>query len=704
MATQPHRQPSSPPIAAPYNFVPLGSKIVQPEWAELVSHDWPFKDGVSGTLDYTLTAHSPILVAGPQTQGQPKSFYSIGNSQHDYAIHGATLKGMIRSVLEIASFSRMTLVEDTRYAVRDLTPQARLFYGDKLTESVGDKRYRARPQAGWLFFDQKTDPNEPRWRIQPCAYSRVEHDDLAAFVSDNWWRSVPRVSAKQKYEHWGTRSLAIRFDPGQVQWHNHSDGKQLEYSRATNLGRGATDGMLVFTGQPAARPNKPEKRKGKKHLEFVFHSPASAHLDVSPSVMSDFLEIHKPRPEFGYAGEEWDYWVRKPRIPVFYLPDAAGKVASLGLALMFKLPYKKSVHDAIPKMHREGENDRPDFATLIFGYSGEDVAGRALKGRAWFETAVAVAGTTENSEPIRTVLNSPKPSYYPNYIRQATNKATNPKTPYRTFMDDQAEIRGWKRYPARPRLSPATPGADGVTQTLNPLAAGAQFKGRLVFHNLRPAELGALIWSLTWGGRSDLRHSIGSGKPLGMGQVSIALDRAELQPNDGSEGQALSAYQKKFSEYMNSQVEHWAKSDQIKALCGMASPGKAAAFKGKLENMSLGDGPQSNQFQNAKKNRLVLAEYPGLEWTPQSAASARPDDPVEWKAVRLQFNKGNGEITANGPNGARGITNRDQAKALIDALPEAAKGVLKNNRLVADIQVEYIGGKNWCITHITPRS
>jgi len=53
-------------INAPYNFVPLSKVIVIPEWAEQVSHDIPFKDGLSGEIGFTLTAHSPLLVGGKQ--------------------------------------------------------------------------------------------------------------------------------------------------------------------------------------------------------------------------------------------------------------------------------------------------------------------------------------------------------------------------------------------------------------------------------------------------------------------------------------------------------------------------------------------------------------------------------------------------------------------------------------------------------------
>ena len=44
-----------PTIKAPFNFVPLSDKVFFPDWADKISHDIPFEDGVSGTIELTLT-------------------------------------------------------------------------------------------------------------------------------------------------------------------------------------------------------------------------------------------------------------------------------------------------------------------------------------------------------------------------------------------------------------------------------------------------------------------------------------------------------------------------------------------------------------------------------------------------------------------------------------------------------------------------
>ena len=50
-------------LRAPYNFVPLSSDgVFHPDWAERISMDVPFKDGMTGVIDVTFKAESPIFV------------------------------------------------------------------------------------------------------------------------------------------------------------------------------------------------------------------------------------------------------------------------------------------------------------------------------------------------------------------------------------------------------------------------------------------------------------------------------------------------------------------------------------------------------------------------------------------------------------------------------------------------------------------
>ncbi len=678
-------------IDAPYNFVPLADWVHIPDWAKYVSHDLPFRDGLSGHLDLTITAHTPILVGREQ---QPASAHAPGQVHPyqlpggRYALPGTALKGMIRSVVEIASFSRMALVDNQRLGVRDLTPGARPFYGNFMTKTVGKNTYQALAKAGWLSFDTARGV----WSIQPCEYARVERSDLVAYHGAPWININNRPTAGDKYAAWH-RPLDIQFDPGPATAHAHN-GKSLVYRKASNLGTGVTHGILVFTGQP----------NHHKHLEFIFFGTVGVQIRVPDDVFRGFLDIHDQKTE-NAPRTVWDDWKNKARVPVFYLeePGHPGTVASLGLALMYKLAYRHSIHDAIhhssPK-HLDGGGD--DLATLLFGRVGatpED----CLRGRVTFHHAVADGNPQPQAQPA-TILNGPKPTYYPNYIRQpaAQNNRIPQNQGYATFMDAQCRIRGWKRYPARPTAQVQALTAEQMENTavqviLHPLPAGTTFSTRMDFHNLKPEELGALCWALTWGGADGLRHSLGMGKPFGFGQLAIAISRAELRPNrPGESALTWEKYRDAFIKSMDDAHERacgrgkrWRDSDEIRALLGMADPGRRPA-QGQLQHMRLTtDGP--NEFQEAKTARLVLPDYPkgthpsGHTHSSQAVATV-------WTNVEVRLNPGSGELSAT-HNGIVAKVQNPDAQKLRDTLPDPVRDRLKNRKVIkgCTVQVAPIG-------------
>lgn len=89
---------------APYNFVPFGNRIVAPAWE--ASIDIPFDDGLSGILEYQITADSPIFIRdgqkGSEEAGEKTTDFSSFCSQK--FIPATSMKGCIRNVLKIISF------------------------------------------------------------------------------------------------------------------------------------------------------------------------------------------------------------------------------------------------------------------------------------------------------------------------------------------------------------------------------------------------------------------------------------------------------------------------------------------------------------------------------------------------------------------------------------------------------------------------
>ena len=616
-------------ISAPYNFVPLASWVHIPEWGRQVSHDWPFQDGYSGEIHYRLIAESPLLVGGkqdkrerhdaPHTQVRP---FQLPDGR--YAIPGSSLKGLIRAVVEIIGFGRMRMVDDACPGLRDISgPYVKKAYTD---------RVRNRVKAGFLRL--RDDGGR---EIVPARMVRLPHAALeTAFgLKDAIFKRGQNVA--QKYQRWcelcrqqGWRPDRIRFDIG-------------EAGEAESIGEGRQEGFPVFTGQIS--DSRQSNGKGKKR-DFIFYDKdeSQSPLQVSDDVWRDFLHIHGDD-EPAKSGMPWpSHWKQVFRcgedVPVFYLNDG-GKIR-IGLAYMPKLAGDFGIHDCIDHVSADHLKIPPgvgryDLADLLFGAINGDEQKDALRGRVSFETAKAIGDPKPVQAP-DTILNSPKPTYFPNYLRQQTDKSTRKleggeRAQYATYVrssnNPAPQIRGFKRYPARPEgkigvqaLTKEQQSNKKVQIRLHPLPEGTVFDGRITFHNLKPQELGALLWALTWGGDEGLRHSLGMGKPFGFGQVRFEIDGNEsrLVPNDPAreEVSLTEGKQRELMEAFENHMEEaaekhggWRDSPQLHNLLAMGDPESADKLPNgmQLRHMCLDSKAKINEFVKAKQSRLVLADY-----------------------------------------------------------------------------------------------
>lgn len=144
---------------------------------------------------------------------------------------------------------------------------------------------------------------------------------------------------------------------------------------------------------------------------------------------------------------------------------------------------------------------------------------------------------TDRGRGLRTVVGTPRTTFYPHYVEQpGASRGRIRGHSHANSNTKDFRVSGWKRYAVSPvpddgiPLIPPPNNNEDVCTWFRPLPTGTAFTGDLHFHNLRPWEFGALLWALTFGGREDLCHSIGFGKPLGLGavQLSIAWQRSSV--------------------------------------------------------------------------------------------------------------------------------------------------------------------------------
>lgn len=624
-------QPPMTVIHAPYNFVPLANWVHIPPWSAAVSQDWPFEDGYSGELHVTLTSHTPLLVGGSQSKGSKEQAGRVEPFRLPdgrFAIPGSSLKGMLRAVIEIAGFGRMRMVDRQRPALRDISK------GD----TIYTRRVRDKIQAGWL------EASEDGGRtIVPCRFVWLEHRELEKTLGRKDALFSRGQSVRDKYETWARECASRNRNVGELRFSPLPDknGKML----ARQLDIGNEVGHPVFTGQVSDSTTKAGKKR-----DFLFYGDdPSRRISVPDDVWQDFLRVHGNDEKRGADAMSWPgYWKARfhanKRVPVFYVND--GGTLRIGLAYMLKLAGDFSTLDMIAHsspLHRDapGAAAGYDLADLLFGAINEsgssDAQADALRGRVSCGMLVC-DHDVRVIEQHPTILNGPKPSYFPNYVRQSASEPTKWKVGspasyaayIRTNTSSRPTLRGFKRYPVRPPASVAVQELSddqkknqnrAVQISLQTLPPQTRFSGRIVFHNLKREELGALLWAVTWGGRAELRHALGMGKPFGFGQANITIDhaRSRIVPNDPSRpSSALSndevdALLRAFTTHMDEtargegKLPGWEQSPQMLDLLAMADPRAPARLKNGLElrHMRLDD----DEFTRAKQAGLVLADY-----------------------------------------------------------------------------------------------
>jgi hypothetical protein len=210
------------------------------------------------------------------------------------------------------------------------------------------------------------------------------------------------------------------------------------------------------------------------------------------------------------------------------------------------------------------------------------------------------------------------------------------------------------------------------------------------------------------------------GKPFGFGQVRIELqaDRCRLIPNDPAEPEATLTAQRSeqlmhaFVQTMKEKIPDWELSPQILNLLAMANPENATKLPKdmKLRHMRLDSKQRVNEFQSAKKDKLVLPDYavatgaldassfrpaqgkpcsasqPHAASASVSPATTTPAKPavapilekqVEWTNVVLTWNKGKRSLKATAAQQGTATAKQTDADKLLAMLPQEQRGKLK---------------------------
>ena len=457
----------------PYAFVPLANKVylLDQQEKDLLSHDIPFRDGHSGTICIDFESLTPFCVCGVDGEHT--------NVSGRYFVPATSIKGMIRSVFEIVTMSNIRNgIADKRYSMRDLR------------NSSYELKSSNHPQTSGFLLQING-----KYYIHKCSSEKYAYEDI---------ENKKNIKLKE------CKSVREKY-------------QKLQSHIVNKNGRCS---MWFFSGY----------MNNKKH-EYLFDIPRDFYdlIPLKEEEYMDFIFIHEKENN----NASWTFWKKKLKnyksiedikkdgykgiIPCFFRTktDDDGElcVKDLGFSFLYRQPYQKTIHDFLPSVYKQ---DGIDMAQSVFGYiNGSD----ALKGRLQFEHSFISDARKEKEQTF--ILGSPKPTYYPFYLKQ------DKPGKLLTYFSDQTYLSGHKRYLVRQSAVEGKETRPKVTKSFVPLTANTKFTTKIHFHNLRGYELGALIAAITFcNQQTSCFHSLGIAKPYGYGKLRVNNWSIDLNGED----------------------------------------------------------------------------------------------------------------------------------------------------------------------------
>ena len=530
MSLPKHRNPtnSSREAKAPYNFVPLPKAIETVAADELPDHDRYYPaNRYTGRIECILTTSSPMYIRCGQT---PDDFSKDKQSPEFFTdpvtvrpvIPGSSLRGMLRSMVEIVSYGKVQPVSSRKLffrAVADKMTTLRDAYNTQM-ELVKAGYVNKFKDVFSIIPANELGTQETFFKVKEKI---VREAGLPEFVSLELRAYKPtRIACSfqlKKFQDKKTKKTGFMVTAIDLP-------AQLPY-----------EGTLICSG----------KMKGKRNHWIVNRrGNVKQSILIEEKLVKDYQETMS---DFEKEHFDKSYGCLQEGQPVFYL-EQDGKVVAFGHTRNFRVPYWDNLNkqtlspqDFVPQPLRD--IDITDISEAMFGYveSASTTRPTTRAGRIFVSDAtmneyqqdIWLAGNAGDSITPQ-ILSGPKPTTFSHYLvqqqpdripyRDKTGRSQSrlDLAHYATSTPSKTVIRGHKLYWHKGKNpSIALENSNKVSETqkteIKPLRSGVSFTFNIRFENLNDLELGAILWVLNLGADPEYRLKLGMGKPLGMGAV-----------------------------------------------------------------------------------------------------------------------------------------------------------------------------------------
>ena len=534
--------PNDRKAVAPYNFVELPDKVVEVDKDSLPSHDRYYGDRYTGKIECTLTTSSPLYIRcglttsefnkGKEAKDNPDFFYTIDKLKP--VIPGSSLRGMLRTLVEIITFSKIDRVSgEDHFFFRAVATTEK---SDSLAAEY--KKY-VKPdlvKAGYLKQDKDAWLIHPSKQINSTSFSWIKESSISLTPSFLKFNDL-NPSYQPQY-----LSVSFTGNPkkGTGRDNRYFLGSVNDAAKyPISIGTLVTSGNMKQGSEPSPRYN---------HC-VVFQQISNQNpLTIDPIAIQHYCNALTDFQKASPFSETTGFLANNR--PVFYSQPQSGKVVGFfGQSPNFRIPFSHegnghaaTARDFIPTYLKDPEKDESrdpviDIAEAIFGYvrgNKREDRNQSLAGRVFVSDANCVSNDDiwfEQEPIIPQILASPKPTTFQHYLVQdKETEAEKPKLKhYASQPVSKTVIRGHKLYWHKgtsleikhPKPLEAQEKQKSQITKIMPIKTGISFKFTIHFENLSTIEIGALSWILDIAQKDDYRLSLGMGKPLGMGAIKI---------------------------------------------------------------------------------------------------------------------------------------------------------------------------------------
>ena len=405
-----HVNPKCNKAHAPYNFISLPHKAVKAE-QPLPCHDRYYEDRHTGYINCHIKTESPLYIRCGMTpelfkEYKDKSYDELTDDQkkklsrfyftkdeNSPIIPGSSIRGMIRTLVEIASYGKISYVDDKKLAYRAVA--------DKTNIKDHYSRNMKKQKAGYI------EKHEDKWFIRPaktlCGYDFLTIEEMK--IPGNLKEIFPK---KYYVDTDGSRRFCciykIYIDKSMIH------GNKVDRASAVT-NNNYEEAVLVITGHMKGKHNHCIIGLPNKEAELV--PIPDEMIKEYRNQMTDWQKDN-----IGEDGVLKDGYPGYPGYPVFYVREGRS-LKFFGHTRMFRLVYDKTIGDHIPEDLKDDKII--DMTDAIFGYASKEneqgLAGRVSFGDAHLEPRQDDVWLTDG--PIHPkILAEPKTTAFQLYLTQ----------------------------------------------------------------------------------------------------------------------------------------------------------------------------------------------------------------------------------------------------------------------------------------------